>query len=588
MSAVSVCGIGLGSLGVRLGRLREKGFPLVLALMAFFGSLQLLDAFSVGYYPMIHRATNLMRFDLGVSLVAPLVVLLLFWVGWMVRKRLVRFLGFPVVGLLLYPAWGLEVCVGVASLLAVAGGLWRRRCFGHFFFGVFGLLSLVEGLALLHWVVFVPLGLASPAEGVAMLELGFFYISGFLAPLLVMLFLFMWILKPLFNFGFRRANILPGFIYNNEKRMSFLAPNLLLVFAICLSVIAALYPYGLAINPEGINVGVDLKYYLEAASIVENDPLRAFTIWEGSRPLIFLLIFWFQRLIGSSVSFATRFLPVILNPLLIISSFYLSLEIFNDRKVAGLVSFFTACGYQITVNAYSHFLSNVLALSLVFFSLSFLFRALRCENIRILLIASLLSSLIMFTHPWTFVQYFAPLVLIIIVICYHAYVNKASYKKAKMLTVFFVTLSFTEILKVIVFRGVGVMVASSNAVSHTNISFSQFWYNSIFSFRLYYGGLLSSIIFLGLAIVGVYLFGRRSLPEVYFTFFLIMTSILFLFEDGLIQSRLIFNIPIGMFTAYGFLRLHSSGKIDNFKHVFYTFIIISNMVYLFRSLNNLI
>ena len=60
--------------------LREKGFPFVLALQAFLGSLQLLDALSVGYFPMIHRVTSRVRLDVGVGLVLPLVVVLLLWV----------------------------------------------------------------------------------------------------------------------------------------------------------------------------------------------------------------------------------------------------------------------------------------------------------------------------------------------------------------------------------------------------------------------------------------------------------------------------------------------------------------------------
>ena len=54
--------MGIGLLGYEfdLGVLRERGFPFVLALQAFLGSLQLLDAFSVGYCPIIHRVTNLL------------------------------------------------------------------------------------------------------------------------------------------------------------------------------------------------------------------------------------------------------------------------------------------------------------------------------------------------------------------------------------------------------------------------------------------------------------------------------------------------------------------------------------------------
>jgi len=48
------------------------GVPFLLALLSVLGCLQLLDALGPVYYPMVHRATRVVRFELGVSLVAPL------------------------------------------------------------------------------------------------------------------------------------------------------------------------------------------------------------------------------------------------------------------------------------------------------------------------------------------------------------------------------------------------------------------------------------------------------------------------------------------------------------------------------------
>ena len=60
----------------------EKGFPFLLAIQSFLGSLQLFDALGVVYYPMIHRATRTVRFELGFSLVVPLLILFVLWLGW--------------------------------------------------------------------------------------------------------------------------------------------------------------------------------------------------------------------------------------------------------------------------------------------------------------------------------------------------------------------------------------------------------------------------------------------------------------------------------------------------------------------------
>ena len=96
--------------------------PLVLALQCFLGSLQLLDAFGVVYFPMVYRATRAVRFELGVSLVLPLVLLLVFWLGWVVWIRRFEALLFPAVAVLVYPFLGLEASISVASLLAMVSG----------------------------------------------------------------------------------------------------------------------------------------------------------------------------------------------------------------------------------------------------------------------------------------------------------------------------------------------------------------------------------------------------------------------------------------------------------------------------------
>jgi hypothetical protein len=68
--------LGLEKVRVFRGSWGGSLLPLAFALLFFLGSLQLLDALGVVYYPMIHMATRAVRFELGFSLVLPLVLLL--------------------------------------------------------------------------------------------------------------------------------------------------------------------------------------------------------------------------------------------------------------------------------------------------------------------------------------------------------------------------------------------------------------------------------------------------------------------------------------------------------------------------------
>ena len=55
---------------------------LILSLQCFLGSLQLFDALGAVCYPMVHRATRAVQFELGFSLVVPLLILFVLWLGW--------------------------------------------------------------------------------------------------------------------------------------------------------------------------------------------------------------------------------------------------------------------------------------------------------------------------------------------------------------------------------------------------------------------------------------------------------------------------------------------------------------------------
>ena len=82
----------------------------------------------------------------------------------------------------------------------------------------------------------------------------------------------------------------------------------------------AYYPYLPSLNPEGKAVGVDYHFYVKATTLIEEDLTQVLIVGGFSRPMIYILILGFQKVIGSDVSVAVKFLPVLLNPLLVLSS----------------------------------------------------------------------------------------------------------------------------------------------------------------------------------------------------------------------------------------------------------------------------
>jgi len=361
-------------------------------------------------------------------------------------------------------------------------------------------------------------------------------------------------------------------------------PMALLLFSILLSIATALYPHSPAVNPEEIIVGVDIPHYVKAAEIVDREVSQAFKVMSGHRPIIFLVIYGFQRILGSDVSTAVNFLPVILNPLMIMTVFFLAYEAFSDRWIASWAAFFTACGYQVTVGIYCYFLTNMLALSLAFLSLGFLFRFLRRFGKTDLVLSSILGFLLFFTHPWTFYQYLPTMFLTIAVSWYR---NRDKFPIVTTMILCVLSLVLVGIFKFLNFKGFRFFPVFSYILAVSE-GISSFWVGNAFIFRLLFGGLLSYVILLSLALIGFYLMDRENINELYLMVFLALTSIFFLIGNHTIKSRLLYNIPIGIFASLGFNSIIRLNMSEDLKKILITFVIVTFTVYLFRSLANLV
>jgi len=173
----------------------------ILALQSILGGLQLLDAFQVTCYPMIHRTTTYRVFSLGFSLTPALIFLMLINIGYLLtRKTYAAILVSAYVSIVLYFFKGLDVSVAFTSLMLVGVAVLDSRGFQDYFTWLLVLLTVFKGAVLIHWIL-LPLGIVSPLAWFADLEISLFYVGTKLAPLLVLPLMFMWILKPLLRWG---------------------------------------------------------------------------------------------------------------------------------------------------------------------------------------------------------------------------------------------------------------------------------------------------------------------------------------------------------------------------------------------------
>jgi len=568
----------------------EKIVPLLLALLGFMGCLQILDFFRPEYYPMVHRATIVERFELGISLVLPLLFLLLFWMGWAMLGRHWRVLPIPALSLLAFPFMDVNGIVALASIFAVICGLFIDRRFEDFLFWIFIVLIGLSGTSLLHWVAYA-LGFSSPFTAIARLETSLFYLLGYLVPIFALLFMSSWILVPLFQIilGFNTKEDATYFNTNDFSTQS-RGPILLIIFSIGLGIVSALLPYFPAVNPNGLIVGVDAENYIQAGRIVERDFSQAFSVLGGSRPLVFMIIYIIQRIFAVETATVVKFLPVILIPMLSLSAAYLSWEVFQNRWMSGWTAFFTVCGYQTTVGMYSYFLSNMMALIFVFFSLALFFKALKNKSVKYLCTATILNSLLIFTHPWTFTQYFSTMIIIFIIKLYHNRSELVRYHiidiEIKFYITYIISLIFIDILKIALFKSTEGVLATQTVFNHI-ISLSQFWTKMIFGFRYLYGGLESTYIIFILSLIGL-LFIKKHHSNNFFYVFIAVNSLPFILGNESIKARLLYNTPIGVYAMIGLYACTRNISQQKTYKLFILFITINLINNLFRSLINII
>jgi hypothetical protein len=216
-------------------------------------------------------------------------------------------------------------------------------------------------------------------------------------------------------------------------------------------------------------------------------------------------------------------------------------------------------------------------LILVLFSLGFLFRAVRFCDYRFLVLACLFGVFLVFTHSWTMYQYVAGLVLLV-----GYYWVKKSRVTAQFIGGYLAVVALFEVVKILFFSGSGEPSATTSIINGL-IGLADFWSESIFSFRYLYGGFMSNNVLLLLVVLGVYVLGGDELPERYLAILLVLSSLVFFFSDETNKSRLLYNLPLGLFAS-----LCMSHKYERGGLALLVFIVMNSLFYLLISIGNVV
>lgn len=574
----------------------RASLPPLLALQSFLSILGLLDLLQVEYLALLHRAIRNGVFGLGFSLTPILLLLSASNLIYLVSSgRYRKVVVTAIVSAFLYLFYGMKISTLITSILLLILSLFSLRRVRDFLFWFLAMLTGFESIALIHWVL-LPLVAVSPLAGAAELELKLFFINAAAAPLITLAALFTWLIKPtsrplnkIKKFLPRHLNMgadpTPGEVSLNVKP--------LLILSVSLSMAAALYPYIPSVNTDSLIFGVDVRNYVRTMGRIERGQE---SIFFASRPTLWLILFFLKGLLGAEPIQVITYLPLLLNPLLVLSTYFMVSQASGDRVWAGVSAFFTAVGFNVTVGMYSYLLADHLCLIFLSAALGLLFRDLGKEGTVVPIPALVLGGLAVFTHPWSLFQFYAPLVLFSLILGYRHLRgdHRGGFYTA---LIFILGLGIVDVLKATFLGGLGgVEAAASTAPSVVRLD--NFWRNNFFTFRYLYGGLLSNSVFLTLSGVGLFFLNLDSPFQLFLELLLSLSSLYYIvghftLSEGVpynyIPARIIYNLPFGVFAALAMMYLIRSKRLDRkLRLVSFVFVTTYMMVYLFRSLANLV
>src|SRR6266702_7176923 len=185
-------------------------------------------------------------------------------------------------------------------------------------------------------------------------------------------------------------------------------PKLMLAVSLFISSLLAFVPYRPDLNPSGALVGVDSPTYVGWISQMTSKPLvqalqySFVTGLDGSRPLLLILLYLVAST-GVSPGLIIEYLPIVLAPLLSLSSYVFVRYGHGSANFAALAALFTPLSFYVTVGMQGGYYANMLGLIEAYLFLTFLLLFSKSPSTGRYGAMFALSIALFLTHPWTWI-----------------------------------------------------------------------------------------------------------------------------------------------------------------------------------------
>ncbi len=346
-------------------------------------------------------------------------------------------------------------------------------------------------------------------------------------------------------------------------------PRVILVLALFLAFILAILPMLPFLNKYLVPIPVDAYYYFHWLVQMEHHGgiVYAFVTDLGLRPL-YLTFLYLIHLMGISIWAIASYHIVPLLLFLVVASFISVKRIYKNRSIAALAALLCPLSIVFMVFLYGGFHANLLALSILLIASSLLLSS-DIGSLRspAFVISLILYTLVLLIHPWTWVQFIAAVLTLLI----YLYVARRGLEMRRFLIYF---ISFEAIAALVrflyhikSFRSVAMPVIYPMTTSYSISIMHIIWYQ--LNFLVW--GVAAFSLFYVLAICGVY---DKCLIGLEFDIFdaLLLVSIFPFFTQPL---RIILNtVPYiyVSFEFYNYIRMLRSGNRSIVPYLVFGFI----------------
>jgi hypothetical protein len=377
-----------------------------------------------------------------------------------------------------------------------------------------------------------------------------------------------------------------------------------LVLALSVLVVScvALYPYLPGLNPNGRLVGADVPDYVGwLAEMGKNGTSSIFAqaLFDlPSRPLSVALMYLGWKASGVSIGQFFQSLPLCLGLMLVLVAFFFARKAGFNSCAASFVALFTAFSFQVTVGMYGGFFSNWVCLIFLYLAWGFLFWSMTIGSWSLLSAATLFQACVLFAHVETWEMTIGIAAVFLVITFARSLVSKSGFLGVKMMLTFLVTSVVAGLSRNFALRS-NFAFAEVTGLSQAHLSGPfvwEFW-------RILNRALLSEMgiafanpVMLFLACVGglVLAFDDRLVSR-FLSACVVAVTVPFVFGDWVIQTRILYDLPIQVFAFLGlFVLLKLTGRLVGkrreavvIKCLLLVLVVLVNVNYAFRCSFNL-